>query len=93
MRLTRRFQSGVSANLFYTFAKSIDDLALAQNFYDQAAERALSTNDHRHVVTANWVWFRRWMRPRDSYRIRCGSAKALKDWTLSGSLTARPARL
>ena len=55
IRLTRRLQKGVTANLFYTFSKALDDLALAQNFYDQAAERALSTTDHRHVVTANWV--------------------------------------
>ncbi len=54
-RLTRRFQRGLSANLFYTLSKSIDDVALAQNFYNQAAERALSANDRRHVVTANWV--------------------------------------
>ena len=55
VRLTRRFQRGISTNIFYTFSKSIDDIALAQNFYDQAAERGLSANDRRHVVTANWV--------------------------------------
>jgi trimeric autotransporter adhesin len=89
IRLTRRMQKGVSANLFYTFAKSIDDLALAQNFYNQAAERGLSTGDHRHVVQANWVL----TSPVDATRGVLAKpvwlSKSLKDWTLSGSLTAQ----
>ncbi len=89
IRLTRRLQKGVSANLFYTFAKAIDDLALAQNFYDQAAERALSANDRRHVLTANWVL----VSPVDATKGFLSKpvwvGKGLKDWTLSGSLTAQ----
>src|ERR1035438_8215649 len=48
-RLTRRFHDGFSANLSYTYAKSIDDSSalggagntIAQNFYDlrRSAER------------------------------------------------------
>lgn len=88
-RLTRRFVKGVSWNLFYTLSKSIDDLALAQNFYDQAAERALSTNDHRHVVTANWVLASPVDATRGFLSHPAWLAKGLKDWTLSGSMTAQ----
>ena len=88
-RLTRRFQRGIATNLFYTFSKSIDDLALAQNFYDQSAERALSNNNHAHVVTANWVLASPVDGPRGFLSHPAWAAKALKDWTLSGSLTAQ----
>jgi hypothetical protein len=88
VRLTRRFQRGISTNIYYTFSKAIDDLALAQNFYDQAAERGLSANDQRNVVTANWIF----ASPVDASNGFLAHpvflAKALKDWTLSGSLTA-----
>ncbi len=88
IRLTRRLQKGVSANLFYTYSKALDDAVLAQNFYDQAAERGLSTTDRRHVVTANWVL----VSPVDATRGFLSHpvwlSKALKDWTLSGSFTA-----
>jgi hypothetical protein len=89
VRLTRRFQRGISANLFYTFSKSIDDIALAQNFYDQSAERALSNNNHTHVVTANWVLASPVDATRGFLSHPMWVAKALKDWTLSGSLTAQ----
>ncbi|HLX45342.1 MAG TPA: TonB-dependent receptor [Bryobacteraceae bacterium] len=89
VRITRRFQRGISTNFFYTFSKAIDDVALAQDFYDQAAERALSATDHRHAITANWVL----ASPVDATRGFLSHpeflAKALKDWTLSGSLTAQ----
>ena len=89
VRFTRRFQRGISANLFYTFSKSLDDVALAQNFYDQSAERALSNTNRTHAVTANWVL----ASPVDATRGFLSHpewvAKSLKDWTLSGSLTAQ----
>jgi hypothetical protein len=88
VRLTRRFQRGVSWNLFYTFSKSLDDVALAQNFYDQRAEYALSPTNRTHMLTANWVL----ASPVDATRGFLSHpefvAKALKDWTLSGSVTA-----
>ncbi|HML15665.1 MAG TPA: hypothetical protein VK419_01515, partial [Bryobacteraceae bacterium] len=88
LRLTRRFQRGISTNIFYTFSKAIDDLALAPNFYDQAQARGLSSTNRANVVTANWVL----ASPVDATRGFLAHpvfvAKALKDWTLSGSLTA-----
>jgi hypothetical protein len=89
LRLTRRFQRGLSANLFYTYSKAIDDVAIAQNFYDQSAERALSTNDHRNVVTANWIWASPVDATRGFLSHPVWMAKALKDWSISGSLTAQ----
>ena len=89
VRLTRRFPRGLSWNLFYTLSKSIDDVALAQNFYDQAAERALSPNNHENVVTANWVWASPVDATRGFLSHPAFVAKALKDWTVSGSLTAQ----
>jgi hypothetical protein len=60
LQLRRRLHNGLTANLSYTFAKSIDDSALggrgsgtsviAQNWLDLSAERGLSTFDQRHLV-------------------------------------------
>jgi hypothetical protein len=89
VRLTRRFQRGISTNFQYTRSKAMDDVALAQNFYNQAAEYALSNNDRRNVVTWNWIL----ASPVDAQKGFLSHpafvAKALKDWTLSGSMTAQ----
>jgi hypothetical protein len=89
VRLTRRFQRGISTNFQYVWSKALDDVALAQNFYDQAAEYALSANDHRQTVTWSWVL----ASPVDAQKGFLSHpaflAKALKDWTLSGSMTAQ----
>ncbi len=89
MRVTRRFQRGISANLLYTYSKALDDGVLAQNFYDQSAEKALSTFDHRQVLALNWVV----ASPVDATNGFLShpewAAKALKDWTISGSITAQ----
>jgi hypothetical protein len=60
IQLRRRLRSGFTAELQYTFSKSIDDAALggrgqggsviAQNWLDLSAERALSNFDQRHVM-------------------------------------------
>jgi len=60
VQLRRRLRSGFSANVQYTYSKSIDDSALggrgqsnylvAQNWLDLSAERALSTFDQRHLL-------------------------------------------
>ncbi len=88
-RLTRRFAKGISANVLYTYSKAMDDAVLAQNFYNQAAERALSTYNHTHVVGIQFVY----ASPVDSTKGYLSHpvflAKALKDWTLSGSITGQ----
>jgi trimeric autotransporter adhesin len=88
-RVTRRFQRGISANLLYTYSKAIDDAVLAQNFYDQSAEKALSTFDHRQVLTLNWVLASPVDATRGFLSHPVWIAKALKDWTVSGGITAQ----
>ncbi len=62
LQLIRRFHNGLSANLQYTFSKSIDNTSLlggrgqgtqviAQNWLDLNGERALSSFDQRHKVS------------------------------------------
>jgi len=68
MKERKRASPGASSGSFresalYVF-KAIDDAVLAQNFYDQSAEKALSTFDHRQVLTLNWVLASRWTPPR-----------------------------
>lgn len=61
IQLRRRLHNGFTANLQYTYAKSIDDAALggrgqaanviAQNWLDLSAERSLSNFDQRHQLS------------------------------------------
>lgn len=94
-RLTRRFRRGISFNLLYTYAKSIDDSStlggagntVAQNFYDLSAERGLSSFDRRHSFTANYVMTSPVGGTSGFLANRGWIEGALKDWTLSGSAT------
>src|SRR5262249_23896105 len=66
LQMRRRLHNGLTANLSYTFAKSIDDSALGgrnssaavvvQNWLDLSAERALSTFDQRHLVKLDFQY-------------------------------------
>jgi len=89
LRLTRRFQRGISANLVYKYSKAIDDAVLAQNFYDQSAEKALSSFDHRQALGLNWVLASPVDATNGFLSHPAWAAKALKDWTVSGSITAQ----
>jgi len=93
-RLTRRFRRNVSFNAQYTFAKAIDNSStlggagntVAQNFFDLAAERGLSSFDRRQVFTLTGVI----QSPVGSNGVLANSKffeTALKDWTLSTSMT------
>jgi len=65
VRLRKRLQHGVSIGGTYTFSKSIDDAStiggaavtsqVAQNAFDIAAERGLSSFDQRHRFTADYL--------------------------------------
>ena len=96
-RLNRRFRRGLFFNLQYTFAKSIDNSStlggagntVAQNFYDLAAERGLSSFDRRHSLTLNYVMA---SPVGETSRLLANQkvlVAALKDWTLSGAVTAQ----
>jgi len=93
-RLTRRFRRNVSFSAQYTFAKSIDNSStlggagntVAQNFFDLAAERGLSSFDRRQVFGATAVM----QSPVGSNGVLANQKfleTALKDWTLSTNLT------
>jgi hypothetical protein len=94
-RLTRRFRSGISFNLQYIYAKSIDDSStlggagntVAQNFYDLSAERGLSSFDRRHSFTANYVMTSPVEGTSGFLANRGWAEAALKDWTITGSAT------
>ena len=94
-RLNRRFAHGVSWYATYTFSKSIDDASAvggvgggaAQYPFNISAERGLSAFDQRHTMSTNFILT---SPVSDRGFLRNGGIwnKLLKDWTLSGGLTA-----
>ncbi|MGH9662188.1 MAG: hypothetical protein ACRD96_26805, partial [Bryobacteraceae bacterium] len=87
IRVTRRLARGVSGNLSYTWAKSLDNAStlggggavVAQNDKDLRAERGRSSFDQRHVLNASYVL---------SSPARDSGPRVLRNWTLSGGFTA-----
>ena len=96
-RLQRRFNHGISMTAYYQFAKSIDDSSsfggagntVAQNWLDLSAERGLSSFDVRHQFTANFVWTSPIGGPGSRFSGDTKAGKLLKDWQLSGGITAQ----
>jgi hypothetical protein len=97
LRLVRRFNRGISLSAFYQFAKSIDDSStfggagntVAQNWLDLAAERGLSSFDVRHELSANFIWTSPVAGPGSRFAADSKLGRLLKDWQLSGLLTAQ----
>ncbi|MGE5205005.1 MAG: carboxypeptidase regulatory-like domain-containing protein [Chlamydiota bacterium] len=64
VRLRKHLQNGISIGGTYTFSKSIDNASslgsgatvVAQNAFDLAGERGLSSFDQRHRFTADYLW-------------------------------------
>ena len=91
VRVSQRFRRGMSWSANYTLSKSIDDSStfggagntVAQDFLNLRAERGLSSFDHRHVFDMNWAFSSRFGVNQSTW-----SARLLKDWSLSGSITA-----
>ena len=61
--LRKRPSKGLTFALNYTLAKSLDDIGAVQNYpleasssFDHSIDYGPSFFDHRHVVTANWVY-------------------------------------
>jgi hypothetical protein len=94
VRLNRRFRRGISFNLQYTYAKSIDNSStlggagntIAQNFLNLSAERGLSSFDRRHSFTATYI-LQSPVGANGFLANRGFLETALKDWTLTGSAT------
>ena len=86
LRVTRRFRRGISANAFYSFAKSIDNSStfggagntVAQDDRNLRAERGLSSFDQRHNLNVSWNYSTGTQSKR----------KLLHDWGLNGGFTA-----
>ena len=95
VRVRKRLQEGFSIGGTYSFSKSIDDASsigggatvVAQNPFDLAAERGLSSFDQRHRFTADYLvelpfgHDKRWLRNGGMARTVLG------DWQWSGSWT------
>ena len=96
-RLTQRFRRGVAFGATYRWSKSIDNSStfggagntVAQNWQDLSAERGLSSFNRAHVFDTNWLL----TSPIGSRATRGAPGgvltRALREWTLSGSLTAQ----
>jgi hypothetical protein len=97
MQLRRRLRSGLTAELTYTFSKSIDDAALgggatggsliAQNWLDLSAERALSNFDQRHVMSFT-MQYTTGMGLRGGSLLSGWRGAILKEWTASTQINA-----
>ncbi len=91
IQLRRRLGNGFTANLQYTFSKSLDDAdisgaLIAQNWLNLKAERALSNFDQRHLINlqAQYTSGAGIFGPR----ILSGwTGLLLKEWTLAGQMT------
>ena len=97
VRVNRRMRNNFSGNLQYTFSKSIDDSStfggagntVAQNNNNLSAERGLSSFDRRHALTFNYQFSSPVGGRNGMFQHSPVIEKALKDWTLSGAITAQ----
>ncbi len=95
VRLTRRFQRGISAVALYTFSKSIDNASsfgggggvVAQNPDNLRLERGLSTFDTRHRLSVQWVLSSP-VGVHGLWRNGGWKTKAFTGWMLTGGFTA-----
>jgi hypothetical protein len=97
IQLRRRLHSGFTADLTYTFSKSIDDSALggrnqgttliAQNWLNLRAERALSNFDQRHQLTAH-IQYTTGMGIAGGTLVNGWKGALYKEWTVGSQITA-----
>ena len=97
VQVRRRLRSGLTAELQYTFSKSIDDAALggrggggslvAQDWRNLSAERALSNFDQRHVLSAT-VQYTTGMGLRGGSLLSGWRGAVFKEWTASSQINA-----
>lgn len=97
VRAVRRYNRSLSFNLYYQFAKSIDDTAnlggagssVVQNWLDISADRGLSSFDVRHELQGSFVLTSPIGGPRSQVAQDSKTGRLLKDWQLTGALTAQ----
>jgi hypothetical protein len=95
LQLRRRLHNGFTAQLQYTYSKSIDDAALgggsqigsliAQNWLDLSAERGLSTFDQRHLLNVQ-LQYTSGMGMGGGALTSGWRAALLKEWTLLSNI-------
>jgi hypothetical protein len=96
-RLQRRFSKGMALNALYAFSKSIDNAStigggtavVAQNEFDLAAERGLSSFDRRHTLSVFYILTSPVSETSGLLRGSRWATRLLRDWTLSGGVTAQ----
>jgi hypothetical protein len=88
MRMTRRFNQGMSFVFSYTYSKSLDDTVSSGQFiHDWNLEKALSANDQRHRITLQYQLSSP-VGVRGLLRNGGWKEHALAGWTLSGTVSA-----
>jgi hypothetical protein len=97
MQLRRRLRSGLTAELQYTFAKSIDDASLggggqgggliAQDWLNLRGERGRSNFDQRHVLSYTMA-YTTGMGLRGGSLLGGWRGALLKEWTVSTQVNA-----
>jgi hypothetical protein len=94
VRITRRFQKGISVNTTYVFSKGIDNASsfgggggggVAQNDSDLRAERGLSSFDQRHSLSVGYYLVSP-VGERGLMKSGTWGPRFLGDWSLSGNL-------
>jgi hypothetical protein len=99
LTLRRRLHNGVTASVQYTLAKSTDDaatfsntavapktLAVAQDWLNLAAERAPSSFDQRHLLTAT-AQYTSGVGVTGGTLVDTGWGRLFKDWTMAAQLS------
>jgi hypothetical protein len=97
IQLMRRFRSGLSGRVMYVYSHSIDDAAglggrvqtlsgYAQNWLDLDAERADSTFDQRHRMTA-YMQYSTGQGTRGGALVNGWKGALIKDWTFTTNIT------
>lgn len=104
LRIRKRLQNGISIGGTYTYSKSIDNASSiggnnsvpAQDAFNLAAERGLSSFDQRHRFTADYLWElpfghdRRWLAQSSVARAIFGDWNWSGDWTIASGLPFTP---
>jgi trimeric autotransporter adhesin len=111
VRLRKRLQRGVSIGGTYKFSKSIDDASsigngasagatnVAQDPFNLAAERGLSSFNQTHKFTADYLWElpfghdKRWLTNASPWRAIVGDWQWSGDWTIASGLPFTPRAL
>ena len=104
VRLRKRLQRGVSIGGTYTFSKVMDDVSsigggafsVAQDPFNLAAERGLSSLDQPQKFTADYLWElpfghdKRWLAGNSPFRAIFGDWTWSGDWTIADGMFFTP---